>query len=176
MSVLSRILRAGEGRKVKSLQSVVGPVNALEPELERLSDEDLSHRTKQFRERLDNGEELDDLLVDAFATVREASKRVLGQRHFDVQLMGGTALHLGWIAEMKTGEGKTLVSTLPTYLNALGGGGVHIVTVNDYLAKRDAEWMGGIHRFLGFTVGLIQSEMDPGGLERRAAYRSAVPY
>src|SRR3989442_13258208 len=146
MSVLSRILRAGEGRKVKSRQSVVGPVNALEPELERLSDEDLSHRTKQFRERLDNGEELDDLLVDAFATVREASKRVLGQRHFDVQLMGGTALHLGWIAEMKTGEGKTLVSTLPTYLNALSGHGVPTGPANDNLATGHADWLARIDR------------------------------
>ncbi len=133
MSVFTKVLRAGEGKKVRRLAELVPLVNELEPEMEALSDDDLA-LTVDFRERFDNGETLDDLLIDAFATVREAAWRVLGQRHFDVQLMGGMALHFGWIAEMKTGEGKTLVSTLPVYLNALGGKGVHVVTVNDYLA------------------------------------------
>src|SRR5271169_1471788 len=154
-SVFTRVLRAGEGKKVRRLAELVPLVNELEPEMEALSDDELAHRTVVFRERLANGETLDDLLVDAFATVREAAWRVLGQRHFDVQLMGGMALHFGWIAEMKTGEGKTLVSTLPVYLNALAGGGVHVITVNDYLAKRDSEWMGQIYRFLGMSVGCI---------------------
>src|SRR5246127_5582506 len=141
MSVFTRVLRAGEGKKVRRLAEIVPLINELEPAMEALSDDELAHQTVHFRERLDAGASLDDLLVEAFATVREAAWRVLGQRHFDVQLMGGMALHLGWIAEMKTGEGKTLVSTLPVYLNALNERGVHVVTVNEYLASRDAEWM-----------------------------------
>src|SRR5579875_2120791 len=159
MNVLTKFLRIGEGKKVRALGSIVPDVNALEPEMEALSDDELAHKTVEFRERLDNGEELNDLLVEAFAVVREAAKRTIGQRHFDVQLMGGAALHFGWIAEMKTGEGKTLVSTLPVYLNALEAKGVHVVTVNDYLAGRDAEWMGAIYRFLGLSVGRISPEM-----------------
>jgi preprotein translocase subunit SecA len=139
MSVFTRVLRAGEGKKVRRLAEIVPLISALESELEALSDDELRHRTVEFRERLDQGESLDDQLVEAFAVVREGAWRVLGQRHFDVQLMGGMALHFGWIAEMKTGEGKTLVSTLPVYLNALADEGIHVVTVNDYLASRDAE-------------------------------------
>src|SRR5207237_6234199 len=131
MSLFSRVLRAGEGKKLKALQSLVPDINALEPEIEALSDGALAHKTVEFRERLANGEDVDDLLIDAFAVVREAARREIGQRHYDVQLMGGAALHFGWIAEMKTGEGKTLVSTLPVYLNGLTGKGVHVVTVND---------------------------------------------
>jgi preprotein translocase subunit SecA len=152
MSVFTRVLRAGEGRKIRRLAELAPFVNELEPEIEALSDEDLRRQTDKFHERIENGESLDDLLVEAFATVREAAWRTLGQRLFDVQLMGGMALHFGWIGEMKTGEGKTLVSTLPVYLNALSGRGVHVITVNDYLARRDSEWMGQVHRFLGLTV------------------------
>ncbi len=160
MSVFSKILRAGEGKKVRALQALVPDVNELEAGTRALSDEALAHRTVEFRERLDRGEDVNDLLVEAFAAVREAARRTIGQRHFDVQLMGGAALHFGWIAEMKTGEGKTLVSTLPVYLNALPGEGVHVVTVNDYLARRDAEWMGQVHRFLGLEVGRVSPEID----------------
>jgi preprotein translocase subunit SecA len=174
MSLFTRLLRAGEGKTLKQYERLVTEVNALEPEVEALSDQDLAHRTVELRERLSNGEELDDLEVDAFATVREAAKRVLGQRHFDVQVVGAAALHAGMVAEMKTGEGKTLVSTMPAYLNALNGKGVHIVTVNDYLASRDAEWMGSIHRFLGLSVGLIQTGMTPA--ERQPAYGSDITY
>src|SRR5258708_7774894 len=156
MGFLDRILRAGEGKKVKALASLVPDINVLEPEVAAPTDDAPKGKTVEFRQRLGNGEGLDDLLLEAFAVVREAARRTIGQRHFDVQLMGGAALHFGWIAEMKTGEGKTLVSTLPGFLNAVGGGGVHIVTTNDYLAKRDSEWMGGIYRFLGLDVGLIQ--------------------
>ena len=155
MGVLDRFLRVGEGKKVKALQSLVPDISALEPEMEALSDNELRAKTPEFRQRLERGETLDDLLIEAFAVVREAGKRVLGQRHFDVQLMGGAALHFGWIAEMKTGEGKTLVSTLPAYLNGLSGRGMHLVTVNDYLATRDAQWMGRLHRWLGLSVGLV---------------------
>ncbi|HVE47550.1 MAG TPA: preprotein translocase subunit SecA [Acidimicrobiales bacterium] len=168
MSVFSKILRAGEGRKVRALQSIVPDINAREPEIEALSDDGLRQLTVQFRERLANGEDLNDLLIDAFAVVREAARRVIGQRHFDVQLMGGAALHFGWIAEMKTGEGKTLVSTLPMYLNGLSGKGVHLVTVNDYLARRDSEWMGRIHRFLGLSVGLVVPDVDDWEMKRQA--------
>ena len=155
MGLFNKILHAGEGRKLKAVQAIVPSVNALEPEVEKLTDSELRARTADFRQRLANGEDIDDILPEAFATVREAARRVLGQRHYDVQLMGGAALHFGWVAEMKTGEGKTLVSTLPAYLNGLTGNGVHLVTVNDYLAKRDSEWMGQIHRFLGLSVGLV---------------------
>ena len=153
-------------RKIKPLWAVVAKINALEPRFEAMSDDELKAMTPAFRERLAAGETLDDLLPEAFAVVREAAKRTLGQRHFDVQLVGGMVLHDGNIAEMKTGEGKTLVATLPVYLNALAGEGVHVVTVNDYLAKRDSEWMGQIYRFLGLTVGCIVH-----GLDRRGAAR-----
>jgi preprotein translocase subunit SecA len=175
MSVFTRVLKAGEGKKVRRLAELVPMVNELEPDMEAMSDDELAAQTPRFRERIANGESLDDLLVEAFATVREAAWRTLGQRHFDVQLMGGMALHFGWIAEMKTGEGKTLVSTLPVYLNALGGRGVHVVTVNDYLAKRDSEWMGQVHRFLGLGVGRVSPEM-PDFADKRAAYACDVTY
>ncbi len=175
MSIFTKVLRAGEGKKVRALQSLIPDINALEPEIEVLSDEELARRTVTFRERLANGEELNDLLVESFATVREAARRTIGQRHFDVQLMGGAALHFGWIAEMKTGEGKTLVSTLPVYLNGLSSKGVHVVTVNDYLARRDAEWMGQIHRFLGVTVGRVTPDIDDWS-EKKAAYGCDVTY
>ncbi len=175
ISVLAdRVFGSANNRYLRRLDRIVAEVNALEPSLEELSDAEIAARTGWLRERLEGGEELDDLLVDAFATVREAAKRTLGQRHFDVQLMGGVVLHRGNIAEMKTGEGKTLVATLPVYLNALGGKGVHVVTVNDYLAKRDAEWMGAIYNFLGLTVGCIVNELDDDG--RKAAYGADVTY
>jgi len=148
MSILDRILRAGEGRIVKELAKIAEEVNSFESKISALSDSELAAKTPEFKSRLANGEDLDDLLPEAFAVVREAAKRTLGQRHYDVQLMGGAALHKGNIAEMRTGEGKTLVSTLPAYLNALTGDGVHVITVNDYLAERDSEWMGRVHRFL----------------------------
>jgi preprotein translocase subunit SecA len=175
MSVFTKVLRAGEGKKVRRLAELVPLVNALEPEMEARSDDELAALTGDFRQRLDNGESLEDLLVEAFALVREAAWRVLGQRHFDAQLMGGMALHFGWIAEMKTGEGKTLVSTLPVYLNALGGNGVHIVPVNDYLATRDSEWMGQLHRFLGLTVGRVGPDIDDPEAKRQA-YGSDLTY
>ncbi len=175
MSVFTRVLRAGEGKKVRRLAELVPLVNEFEPDMEALSDDELAHQTVRFRERLERGEAPDDLLVEAFATVREAAWRVLGQRHFDVQLMGGMALHFGWIAEMKTGEGKTLVSTLPVYLNALAAKGVHVVTVNDYLARRYAEWMGQVHRFLGITVGRVSPEL-PEFADKQAAYACDVTY
>ena len=175
MSVFTKVLRAGEGKKVRRLQDLVPLIGALEPDMQALSDDALAHKTVDFRERLDQGESLDDLLVEAYAVVREAAWRVLGQRHFDVQLMGGMALHFGWIAEMKTGEGKTLVSTLPVYLNALEGRGVHMVTVNEYLAQRDAEWMGRVHRWLGISVGLITASAEDAA-SKRAAYAADVTY
>ncbi|MGZ8594623.1 MAG: preprotein translocase subunit SecA [Actinomycetota bacterium] len=174
MPILDKISNIGEGRKLKNLESIAQLVNTFEPEIEDLSDDELRGKTAEFTERAGNGETLDDLLPEAFAVVREGARRTIGQRHFDVQLMGGAALHQGNIAEMKTGEGKTLVSTLPGYLNALSGDGVHVVTVNDYLAKRDSEWMGGIYRFLGLHVGLIQSAMSPA--ERRPAYAADITY
>ncbi|HLX77694.1 MAG TPA: preprotein translocase subunit SecA, partial [Acidimicrobiales bacterium] len=175
MGVFTKVLRAGEGKKVRSLAEVVPLINDLEQEVEALSDEELAHMTVEFKQRLAEGEDLNDLLVEAFAVVREAAKRTIGQRHFDVQLMGGMALHFGWIAEMKTGEGKTLVSTLPVYLNALEGKGVHVVTVNDYLARRDAEWMGQIYKFLGLSVGLVIPDIDDFE-EKRAAYGADITY
>ncbi|MGH9069085.1 MAG: preprotein translocase subunit SecA, partial [Acidimicrobiales bacterium] len=175
MSVLTKVLRAGEGKKVRRLAEIVPLIDSLEPEMEALDDAGLAHMTVEFRERLDQGEELDDLLVEAFAVVREAARRVIGQRHYGVQLMGGMALHFGWIAEMKTGEGKTLVSTLPMYLNGLTGEGVHLVTVNDYLAARDAAWMGRIYRFLGLTVGLVVPSMEDSDV-RREAYACDITY
>ena len=175
MSVFTKVLKAGEGKKVRRIAELVPLINDLEPEMQSLSDDALAHRTVEFKQRIENGETLDDLLIEAYATVREAAWRVLGQRHFDVQLMGGMALHFGWIAEMKTGEGKTLVSTLPAYLNALGGQGVHLVTVNEYLAARDAEWMGRVHRWLGLTVGLVTASVDD-ALLKKAAYEADVTY
>ncbi|MDQ3570400.1 MAG: preprotein translocase subunit SecA, partial [Actinomycetota bacterium] len=183
MTIFGKVLRAGEGKKARALQAIVPDINAYEPAMEALSDDELRHKTVEFRERLHRdvgdampmADRLNDLLVESFAVVREAARRVIGQRHFDVQLMGGAALHFGWIAEMKTGEGKTLVSTLPVYLNGLAGRGVHVVTVNDYLARRDAEWMGQIHRFLGLTVGLVVPEVDDDNLKRQA-YECDVTY
>ena len=169
-----RLFGSANDRYLKSLGPLVEQINEMEPALEKLSDEELGARSAEFRRRLDDGAELDDLLVEAFATVREASKRTLGQRHFDVQLLGGVVLHRGMIAEMKTGEGKTLVSTLPVYLNALTGKGVHVVTVNDYLARRDAEWMGQIYRLLGLSVGCVVHELDD--QERQDAYRCDITY
>ncbi|MEE8500301.1 MAG: DEAD/DEAH box helicase, partial [Kiloniellales bacterium] len=169
-----RIFGSANERFLKGLEPAVAAINALEPELEALSDEALRARTTAFRQRVAAGEALDDILVEAFATVREASKRTLDQRPFDVQLMGGIVLHRGMISEMKTGEGKTLVATLPVYLNTLAGRGVHVVTVNDYLAQRDAEWMGQIYKFLGLSVGCIVHGLDD--YERRAAYSCDVTY
>ena len=174
MGLLDKILRAGEGRAIKELAKISVQVNKFEPEISSLDDQSLRAKTDSFKERLNKGETLDSILPEAFAVVREAARRTLGQRHYDVQLMGGAALHKGNIAEMKTGEGKTLVSTLPAYLNALTGKGVHIVTVNDYLAERDSEWMGRVHRFLGLKVGVILASMSP--TERREAYAADITY
>ncbi len=171
---LSKLLSFGEGKQLKGYQATVDAINALEPRMQALSDEELAHLTIEFRQRLEEGESLDDVLPEAFAAVREASVRTTGMRHFDVQLIGGMALHEGQIAEMKTGEGKTLVSTLAGYLNALPGKNVHIVTVNDYLARRDSQWMGQIYRFMGMEVGLIQSGMTPA--QRIPAYQADVTY
>ncbi len=173
-NLLTKILKMGEGRKLKVLQRTVESVTALEPALEKLSDEDLRAKTGEFRGRLENGETLDGILPEAFAVVREASRRTLGLRPFDVQVMGGIVLHQGKISEMKTGEGKTLAATMPVYLNALSQKGVHVVTVNDYLARRDADWMGGIYDFLGLTVGLVQDGMDFDS--RKVAYDSDITY
>ncbi len=190
MSLISKILHAGEGRRLKAVEAIVPEINALEPEVERLSDDELRARTNEFRAQVDrardqgrdaeHGEELvvdllHDLLPPAFATVREGARRVLGQRHFDVQLMGGAALHLGWVAEMKTGEGKTLVATLPSYLNALAGRGVHLITVNDYLASFHADWMGQLHKFLGLSVGKIIPD-DSTPEQKRAQYDCDITY
>jgi len=161
-------------KEIKRMAPIVAKVNALEPEFDQLSDQELKAKTQEYKERIEHGVTLDELLPEAFATVREAAKRTLKQRHFDVQLMGGIILHEGKIAEMKTGEGKTLVSTLPAYLNALSGQGVHVVTVNDYLAKRDSEWMGQIYRFLGLSVGVILHHLSPA--ERREAYQADITY
>ncbi|MEY4175465.1 MAG: preprotein translocase SecA subunit [Actinomycetota bacterium] len=176
MGILDRILRAGEGKKLKALQGLVPDINALEPAMTALSDDALRGKTAEFRARLDRGEPLDDLLVEAFAVMRESANRVIGQRHFDVQLMGGAALHFGWVAEMKTGEGKTLVSTLPAYLNGLTGKGVHLVTVNDYLARFHAEWMGRIHNWLGLEVGLIIPGFKERPSEKRQNYAADITY
>jgi preprotein translocase subunit SecA len=174
MGLLEKMLGAGSERDVKRLQRSVARINDLEPKYENLSDEELRDQTAQFRERHQNGESLDQLLPEAFAVVREAGKRSIGMRHFDVQMIGGMVLHQGRVAEMKTGEGKTLVATLPAYLNAIGGRGVHVVTVNDYLARRDAEWMGQVHRFLGLTVGLNVHDMSHE--QKQEAYRADVTY
>jgi preprotein translocase subunit SecA len=174
VGIFDRVLRAGEGRILRQLAGIAEQVNLIEDDFVGLTDAELRAHTDEYRERHEDGESLDDLMAEAFATVREAAKRTLGQRHFDVQVMGGAALHLGNIAEMRTGEGKTLTGVLPAYLNALSGKGVHVVTVNDYLAKRDAEWMGRVHRFLGLNVGVILSELTP--TERRAAYGCDITY
>ena len=173
-SIAAKIFGTSNERRVRVFRSKVDAINALEPEIAALSDAELRARTETFRQQLQSGADLDDLLVPAFATVREAAKRTLGQRHFDVQLVGGMVLHRGDIAEMKTGEGKTLVATLPVYLNALKGRGVHVVTVNDYLARRDAEWMGQVYKFLGLTVGCIVHDLDDE--QRKAQYACDVTY
>jgi preprotein translocase subunit SecA len=174
MPIFQKVLRAGEGKTLREFQRIAEAVNELESEFEPLSDDELKSKTTEFKNRLANGEELDDLQVEAFATVREAARRALGQRHFDVQVIGAAALHSGMVAEMKTGEGKTLASTMPAYLNALTGKGVHMVTVNDYLVARDAEWMGQIYSFLGLTVGLIQNNMPTA--DRHPAYAADLTY
>ena len=174
MGLLEKIFGTHSENELKRIYPIVDHIESLEPEMQKLSDEELKHKTKEFKERLANGETLDDLLPEAFATVREAAVRTLHMRHYRVQLIGGIILHQGRISEMKTGEGKTLVSTLPAYLNALEGKGTHIVTVNDYLAKRDAQWMGQVHEFLGLTVGVVLNEMDND--ERRAAYNCDITY
>ncbi|QGU02682.1 preprotein translocase subunit SecA [Corynebacterium kalinowskii] len=171
---LSKILRVGEGRAIKRLAAIADQVLTLEDEYAALTDEELKAKTAEFKERVEKGEKLDDLLLEAFATAREASWRVLGQKHYNVQVMGGAALHFGNVAEMRTGEGKTLTCVLPAYLNALEGKGVHVVTVNDYLAKRDAEWMGRVHRFLGLKTDVILSNMTPE--QRRTAYNADITY
>ncbi|MCF2131590.1 preprotein translocase subunit SecA [Strepomyces sp. STD 3.1] len=174
MSVLSKIMRAGEGKILRKLHRIADQVNSIEEDFADLSDAELRALTDEYKQRYADGESLDDLLPEAFATVREAAKRVLGQRHYDVQMMGGAALHMGYVAEMKTGEGKTLVGTLPAYLNALSGEGVHIVTVNDYLAERDSEMMGRVHKFLGLSVGCILANQTPA--QRREMYRCDITY
>lgn len=166
MSVFNKLMRAGEGKILRKLHRIADQVSSIEEDFVNLSDAELRALTDEYKERYADGESLDDLLPEAFATVREAAKRVLGQRHYDVQMMGGAALHLGYVAEMKTGEGKTLVGTLPTYLNALSGKGVHLITVNDYLAERDSEMMGRVHKFLGLSVGCIVANMTFGPAPR----------
>src|SRR5438552_1041103 len=172
--VLAKIFGTQNERDIKALRPLIVAINALEPQVQQLSDIDLAAKSIEFKEKLAKGAALDDLLVEAFAVVREAGRRVLNMRHFDEQLIGGIVLHQGKIAEMKTGEGKTLVATLPVYLNALAGQGVHVVTVNDYLAKRDSEWMGRIYRFLGMSVGVIVHGLDDN--ERKAAYGPDITY
>ena len=174
MTILDRALRLGEAKQFKSYAKRVDSINRWEPELELLEDEEVREQFAALRERARNGESLDDLMPETFAIVREASRRTLGMRHFDVQMIGGMVLHSGAIAEMKTGEGKTLTATLAVTLNALAGRGVHLVTVNDYLARRDAEWMGGIYRWLGLEVGVLQN-MQPYE-EKRAAYAADITY
>ena len=174
MSVLNKIFKSYSEKEVKRVKPIVAKINSLEPEMAKLSDSELVAKTPYLKKQLEEGKTLDDILPEAFAVVREASKRVLGMRHFDVQLIGGIILHQGRIAEMKTGEGKTLVATLPVYLNALEGKGVHVITVNDYLAKRDSEWMGKLYKFLGLSVGLVIAGMEP--QEKKAAYSADITY
>jgi len=176
MAILDRVLRAGEGKKVKALAAILPDINALAAQMSAMSEAELRGKTAEFKSRIERGETLEDLLIESFAVVREAATRVIGQRHYDVQLMGGAALHAGWVAEMKTGEGKTLVSTLPAYLNGLSGRGVHQITTNDYLAQRDAEWMGQIHRWLGLSVGLVISGRRSSPAEKRVDYASDITY
>ena len=172
--VLKKIFGSSNDRLLKTYQKTILLINQLEDELVTLSDEELKHKTVDFKQRLDSGEVLDDILPYAFAVVREASKRVLQMRHFDAQLLGGIALHQGKISEMRTGEGKTLVATLPAYLNALSGSSVHVITVNDYLAKRDANWMGKVFEFLGMTVGVNLSGQDHE--QKQSAYAADITY
>ncbi|MDP7581288.1 MAG: preprotein translocase subunit SecA, partial [Nitrospinota bacterium] len=160
VSFLKKIVGTKNDRELKRLDNYVREINALEPDTQKLSDDELKNKTQEFKNRLNQGESLEDILPETFAVVREVGKRTLNMRHFDVQLIGGVVLHEGKIAEMKTGEGKTLVATLPIYLNALTGKGVHLITVNDYLARRDSEWMGTIYKFLGMSVGVIQHDMN----------------
>ena len=174
MSIIDKIIGTHSERELKRIQSTVDKIESLQPEMKKLTDEQLKAKTDEFKKRLENGETLDDVLPEAYATVREAACRVLGMEHFRVQLIGGVILHQGRIAEMRTGEGKTLVATLPSYLDALEGKGVHVVTVNDYLAKRDAEWMGKVHEFLGLTVGVVLNSMS--SEERQAAYNCDITY
>ena len=174
MGILSKVFKSYSEKEVKRVMPIVDSINELEESISKLSDEELKNKTTEFKAQLKEGKTLDDILPEAFAVVREASKRVLGMRHFDVQLIGGIILHQGRIAEMKTGEGKTLVATLPAYLNALTGEGVHVITVNDYLAKRDSEWMGKVYRFLGLSVGLIINGMNP--KEKQEAYSCDITY
>ena len=174
LNFFTKVFGSSNERQLKKLDPFVQQINALEPQMQQLSDQDMAQKTAAYKERVSNGESLDDLLPEAFALVREASVRTLEMRHFDVQLVGGIALHHGMIAEMKTGEGKTLMSTLPAYLNALSGKGVHIVTVNDYLADRDAEWMDTIYGFLGMRTGVILHNMTD--QERKQAYSADITY
>src|SRR6266540_763408 len=173
-TLLAKVVGTQNDRELKRLRPIVAEVNALEPAIQALSDEDVRAKTAELKQRVSNGEPPDDLMPEAFAVVREAGRRVLNMRHFDVQLIGGAVLHKGKIAEMKTGEGKTLVATLPAYLNALEGKGVHVVTVNDYLARRDSEWMGRLYRFLGMSVGVIQHDLND--QERQVAYAADITY
>ena len=173
-NVLAKVFGTKTEREIKAMQPMVAAVGALEPGLLKLSDAELAAKTVEFKQRIANGESLDSLLVEAFAVGREAGRRVLNMRHFDVQLIGGMVLHKGKIAEMRTGEGKTLVATLPTYLNALEGKGVHVVTVNDYLARRDAEWMGRLYNFLGLSTGIIVHDLSDE--ERKASYNADITY
>src|ERR1700677_3665422 len=173
-ATLAKIFGTRNEREVKRLRPIVAAINELEPGLQQLSDAELAQKTIDFKQRIANGEPLDDLLIESFAVCREAGRRILNMRHFDVQLIGGAVLHRGRIAEMRTGEGKTLVATLPAYLNALAGRGVHVVTVNDYLAKRDAEWMGRIYRFLGMSVGVVVHGLTD--KERQVSYRADITY
>src|SRR5271165_5843749 len=173
-AVLAKVFGTKNKREIKAIQPLIAAINDLEPAIQQLSDIDLAAKTIEFKEKLAQGAPLDDLLIEAFAVVREAGRRFLNMRHFDVQLIGGIVLHRGKIAEMRTGEGKTLVATLPAYLNALGGEGVHIVTVNEYLAQRDADWMGPVYRFLGLSVGVIRSQQEQA--DKRAAYACDITY
>ncbi|MBI4892956.1 MAG: preprotein translocase subunit SecA, partial [Acidobacteria bacterium] len=173
-TLLAKIFGTKHEREIKKIKPLIAAINGREAHFQSLTDAELTAQTSEFKQQLANGASLDDILVDAFALVREASRRVLGMRHFDSQLIGGIVLHRGSISEMKTGEGKTLVATLPVYLNALSGDGVHVVTVNDYLARRDSEWMGRLYKFLGLSVGLIVHGLDDD--ERRAAYHCDVTY
>ena len=174
MGLFSKLFASDNNKKLKELYKIVDRIEELESSIQSLSDEELKNKTQEFKERLNNGETLDDILPEAFAVVREASVRTIGLRHYRVQLLGGIVLHQGRIAEMKTGEGKTLVASLPAYLNALTGQGVHVVTVNDYLAKRDSQWIGKIFRFLGMKVGLITHDMN--NAQRKQNYNCDITY
>ena len=174
MNIIEKVFGTHSTRELRRIESTIEAIEALRPSMMELTDDQLRGKTEEYKKRVADGESLDSLLPEAFATVREAAKRVLNMEHYPVQLIGGIILHQGRIAEMKTGEGKTLVSTLPAYLNALEGKGVHVVTVNDYLAKRDSEWMGQVHEFLGLTVGTVLNDMKPE--ERRAAYNCDITY